>query len=100
VRGERMATKEMLPTFTKTLEISGKEFIQFAFLHGIGDLKFLSEGHKTVLKKIGVSNFLPTKNITRFKTKYKVFLNLKTHIFRRISRIFSCIWIFSNSRIS
>ena len=55
-RSERMATKEMLPTLAKTLEIQDKE-IQIEFIHStilseLGDLEFLADGLKNVLKKI------------------------------------------------
>ncbi|MFY7666280.1 helix-turn-helix domain-containing protein [Flavobacterium sp.] len=55
-RNERMATKEMLPTLAKTLEIQEKEiqikFIQSIVLSELGDLEFLVDGLKNVLKKI------------------------------------------------
>ncbi|WP_298142902.1 helix-turn-helix transcriptional regulator [Flavobacterium sp.] len=55
-RNERMATKEMLPIFAKTLEIEGRdiqiEFIRATVLSTLGDLEFLAEGLKNVLKKI------------------------------------------------
>ena len=55
-RGERVATKEMLPTLAKTLEVQEKEiqieFIQSTILSELGDLKFLTDGLKNVLKKI------------------------------------------------
>ncbi len=55
-RGERVATKEMLPTLAKTLEVQEKEiqieFIQSTVLSELGDLEFLSDGLKNVLKKI------------------------------------------------
>lgn len=55
-RSERMATKEMLPTLAKTLELQEKEiqieFIQSTVLSELGDLEFLTDGLKNVLKKI------------------------------------------------
>lgn len=55
-RSERVATKEMLPTLAKTLEIQEKEiqieFIQATVLSELGDLEFLADGLKNVLKKI------------------------------------------------
>lgn len=55
-RSERVATKEMLPTLAKTLEIQEKEiqieFIQSTVLSELGDLEFLAEGLENVLKKI------------------------------------------------
>ncbi len=55
-RGERVATKEMLPTLAKTLEVQEKEiqieFIQSTVLSELGDLEFLTDGLKNVLKKI------------------------------------------------
>jgi transcriptional regulator with XRE-family HTH domain len=55
-RSERVATKEMLPTLAKTLEIQQKEiqieFIQSTVLSELGDLEFLADGLKNVLKKI------------------------------------------------
>ena len=55
-RSERAATKEMLPTLAKTLEIQDKEiqieFIQSTVLSELGDLEFLADGLKNVLKKI------------------------------------------------
>lgn len=55
-RSERMATKEMLSTLAKTLEIQDKEiqieFIQSTVLSELGDLEFLADGLKNVLKKI------------------------------------------------
>lgn len=53
---ERVATKEMLPTLAKTLEVQEKEiqieFIQSTILSELGDLEFLTDGLKNVLKKI------------------------------------------------
>lgn len=55
-RSERVATKEMLPTLAKTLEIQDREmqieFIQATILSELGDLEFLADGLKNVLKKI------------------------------------------------
>jgi transcriptional regulator with XRE-family HTH domain len=55
-RSERVATKEMLSTLAKTLEIQDKEiqieFIQSTVLSELGDLEFLADGLKNVLKKI------------------------------------------------
>ncbi len=55
-RSERMATKEMLPTLAKTLELQEKEiqieFIKSTVLSELGDLEFLTDGLKNVLKKI------------------------------------------------
>ena len=55
-RSERVATKEMLPTLAKTLEIQDREiqieFIQSTVLSELGDLEFLGDGLKNVLKKI------------------------------------------------
>jgi transcriptional regulator with XRE-family HTH domain len=55
-RSERLATKEMLPTLAKTLNIQEKEmqieFIQSTVLSELGDLEFLTDGLKNVLKKI------------------------------------------------
>lgn len=55
-RSERVATKEMLPTLAKTLEVNHKEiqieFIQSTVLSELGDLEFLADGLKNVLKNI------------------------------------------------
>lgn len=55
-RNERVASKEMLPTLAKTLEVQEKEvqieFIQSTILSELGDLEFLTDGLKNVLKKI------------------------------------------------
>ncbi len=55
-RSERMAIKEMLPTLAKTLGIQDKEiqieYIQSKVLSDLGDLEFLADGLKNVLKKI------------------------------------------------
>ena len=55
-RNERVATKEMLLILAKTLEVHEKEiqieFIQSTILSELGDLEFLTDGLKNVLKKI------------------------------------------------
>jgi transcriptional regulator with XRE-family HTH domain len=55
-RSERVATKEMLPTLAKTLEVKEREmqieFIQSTVLRELGDLKFLKDGLKNVLKNL------------------------------------------------
>lgn len=55
-RNKRVATKEMLPVFSKALDIPIKEiqieFIQSTVLSELGDLKFLTDGLKNVLKKL------------------------------------------------
>lgn len=55
-RNERLATKEMLPVLSKSLEIPIKEiqieFIQSTIISELGDLEFLSNGLKNVLNKI------------------------------------------------
>lgn len=55
-RNERVATKKMLPTLAKTLEVQEKEiqieFIESTVLSELGDLEFLTDGLKNVLKKI------------------------------------------------
>jgi transcriptional regulator with XRE-family HTH domain len=55
-RSERLATKEMLPTLSKTLEVQEKEmqieFIQSTVLSELGDLEFLTDGLKNVLKNL------------------------------------------------
>jgi transcriptional regulator with XRE-family HTH domain len=55
-RNERVATKEMLLVFSKALDIPIKEiqieFIQSTVLSELGDLEFLTDGLKNVLKKI------------------------------------------------
>lgn len=55
-RSERLATKEMLPTLAKTLQVQEKEiqieFIKSTVLSELGDLKFLTDGLKNVLMKI------------------------------------------------
>jgi hypothetical protein len=51
-----VATKEMLPTLAKTLEVKEREmqieFIQSTVLRELGDLKFLKDGLKNVLKNL------------------------------------------------
>jgi transcriptional regulator with XRE-family HTH domain len=55
-RSERVATKEMLPTLAKTLEVQEKEleieFIKSFILSDIGDLKFLKSGLEETLNTI------------------------------------------------
>lgn len=55
-RNERVATKEILPTLAKTLEVQEKEiqieFIQSTVLSELGGLEFLADGLKNVLKKL------------------------------------------------
>lgn len=55
-RIERVATKEMLPTLAKTLEVQEKEmeieFIKAFILSDIGDLKFLKSGLEETLNTI------------------------------------------------
>lgn len=55
-RNERAATKEMLPTLAKILEVQTKEmeieFIKAFILSDIGDLKFLKNGLEETLKSI------------------------------------------------
>lgn len=55
-RNERVATKEMLPTLAKTLEVQEKEmeieFIKAFILSDIGDLKFLKSGLEETLNTI------------------------------------------------
>lgn len=55
-RSERVAPKEMLQTLAKTLEVNEKEiqieFIQSTVVSELGDLEFLADGLKNVLKKI------------------------------------------------
>lgn len=55
-RNERVAAKEMLPTLAKTLEVQEKEiqieFIQSTVISELGDLEYLADGLKNVLKKI------------------------------------------------
>lgn len=55
-RNERTAAKEMLPILSKALEVNEKE-MQIEFLRSIiidefGDLEFLADGLKNVLKKL------------------------------------------------
>lgn len=56
VRNERSPTKDMLPTFSKALDLPEKEiqveFVQSAISSEFGELEFLSEDLKNVLKKI------------------------------------------------
>lgn len=55
-RSERVATKEMLPTLAKTIEVQDKEiqieFIQSTVLSELGDLEFLADGLRNVLNKL------------------------------------------------
>ncbi len=55
-RNERVATKEMLPTLAKTLEIQEKEmeieFIKAFILSDLGELKFLKSGLEETLNTI------------------------------------------------
>src|SRR5690606_26534131 len=61
-RSERVATKEMLPTLAKTLDVQEKEiqieFIQSTVLSELGDLEFLADGLKNVLKQLCVRSSL------------------------------------------
>lgn len=54
-RNERVATKEMLPTLARTLEVKEKElqieFIKSTVLTELGDLEYLTDGLKKILKK-------------------------------------------------
>ena len=55
-RKERVATKEMLPTLAKTLEVQEKEmeieFIKAFILSDLGELKFLKRGLEETLNTI------------------------------------------------
>jgi transcriptional regulator with XRE-family HTH domain len=55
-RNERVATKEMLSILSRTLDIPEKElqieFIQSTVLSELGDLEYLTDGLKNVLKKL------------------------------------------------
>lgn len=55
-RSERVATKEMLPTLAKTLEVPEKEleieFIKAIILSHLGELKFLKSGLEETLNLI------------------------------------------------
>jgi transcriptional regulator with XRE-family HTH domain len=55
-RSERVATKEMLPTLAKTLEVQEKkleiEFIKAFILSDLGELKFLKSGLEETLNTI------------------------------------------------
>ncbi|MDD2637170.1 MAG: helix-turn-helix transcriptional regulator [Bacteroidales bacterium] len=55
-RNERVATKEMLPTLAKTLEIHEQEmeieFIKAFILSDLGELKFLKSGLEGTLNTI------------------------------------------------
>lgn len=58
-RGERVATKEMLETFSKTLDIPQKtievEFIKSYILTDLGDLLYLSDGLVETLNVIKIN---------------------------------------------
>jgi len=55
-RNERVATKGMLPTLAKSLEVPEKEiqleFIQSSILSELGDLEFLADGLKNLLRNL------------------------------------------------
>lgn len=55
-RNERAATKDMLPTLSKALELPEKdiqiEFIKSTIQSEFGELEFLSDGLKNVLKSL------------------------------------------------
>jgi transcriptional regulator with XRE-family HTH domain len=55
-RSERVATKEMLPTLAKTLDVQEKEieieFIKALILSDLGELKFLKSGLEETLNTI------------------------------------------------
>lgn len=53
-RNKRVATKEILPTLAKTLEVQIKEieFIKAFFLLDFGELKFLKNGLEETLNSI------------------------------------------------
>lgn len=55
-RSERVATKEMLPTLAKTLIVPKKdielEFIKSSVLSELGNLEYLADGLKNVIKKL------------------------------------------------
>lgn len=55
-RNERAATKEMLPTLAKTLEVQEKEvqieFIKATIMSDLGELKFLKTGLEETLNTI------------------------------------------------
>jgi transcriptional regulator with XRE-family HTH domain len=55
-RNERTATKEMIPILSKILERPEKEieieFIQFVVENNLGDLKYLKDGLKEILKTL------------------------------------------------
>lgn len=55
-RNERVASKEMLPTLAKTLEVQEKEieieFIKSFILSDLGDLKFLKIGLEETINSI------------------------------------------------
>jgi transcriptional regulator with XRE-family HTH domain len=55
-RSERVATKKMLPTLAKTLDVQEKEieieFIKAFILSNLGELKFFKSGLEETLKAI------------------------------------------------
>ena len=55
-RSERVATKEMLPTLAKTMEVKEKEmeveFIKSFILSNLGELNFLKSGLEATLNSI------------------------------------------------
>ena len=55
-RNERVATKEMIPILSEVLEIPEKEveieFIQSVIESNLGDLKYLKDGLKEILKTL------------------------------------------------
>lgn len=55
-RNERTAAKEMLPILSKALEVNEKEmqieFLRSIIINEFGDLEFLADGLKNVLKKL------------------------------------------------
>ena len=55
-RNERSATKEMLPIFSKSLDLPIKEvqveFIKHSVLNEFGELEFLKDGLKSILKSL------------------------------------------------
>jgi len=55
-RNERRATTEMIPVFAKSLEKGEKEveiqYIQSAIISDLGELKYLKDGLKEILKTL------------------------------------------------
>ena len=55
-RNERTAAKEMLPILSKALEVNEKEmqieFLRSIIINEFGDLEFLADGLKNILKKL------------------------------------------------